>query len=343
MTPDQAIAEAEAVLEGKATLRPIYLVVGEESVLVERVVAALRRAADIERTAGFNLQRMIASEASAEAVVAAARTVPMMARRRVLLVGGVERWDKERRDDDAKDHPLDVLAEYAKAPVDSALVVLSASKLNGSRRLVKAAKSGEFYVACDPLRANELPGFVARSARGLGHELAAGAADAIAELCGPELASVVDAIERLSLYVGPGARIDHDAIAATITRVRLDDVWSLVDALSARDLRKALASLSDVTASREEGPRLLGAIGSRVRQLVKYEGARRAGQPPADAAKSAGVMPWKAQDIERTVTRLPRGTLERWLVLMAEADLALKGSRRPGDEVLGAMLTAMCR
>ncbi|MBM4357771.1 MAG: DNA polymerase III subunit delta [Deltaproteobacteria bacterium] len=343
MTPDQAIAEADAALTGSGSLRPVYVVVGEEQLLVERVVQALRRGADIERTAGFNLERMIASETSAERVVSAARTVPMMAKRRVILVSGLERWDKDRREDDTKHHPLDVIADYCAAPFDTALLVLSASKINGSRRMMKAAKKGDYLVVCEPLRRHELPPWIARTARSLGHDMAGSAAEALAELCGPELATVADALERLSLYVGPGVRIDEDAIAATITRVRLDDVWALVDAIAARDLKQALATLTDVTSNREEGPRLLGAIGSRVRQLLKYDGARRAGDGPAEAARLAGVVPFKAQDVERTVSRLPKGTLERWLMLMAEADLALKGSRRPGEEVLGTMLTAMCR
>jgi DNA polymerase-3 subunit delta len=343
VTPDQALAEAEAALTGKGALRPVYVVVGEEQLLIERVVQALRRAADIERTAGFNLERMIASETSAERVVSAARTVPMMARRRVILVSGLERWDKDKREDETRSHPLDVIADYCAAPFDTALVVLSASKLNGSRRMMKAAKKEDYLVVCEPLRRHELPPWIVRNARALGHDIASSAAESLAELCGPELGSVSDALERLSLYVGKGARIDEEAIAATITRVRLDDVWALVDAIAARDLRKALATLSDVSSSREEGPRLLGAIGSRVRQLLKYDGARRAGEGPAEAAKFAGVMPFKAQDVERTVSRLPRGTLERWLMMMAEADLALKGSRRSSEDVLGTMLTAMCR
>ncbi len=343
MTPEQAIAEAEAAIAGHGVLRPVYVIVGEEQWFADRVVAALRRASDVERTAGFNLQRLHASETSAESVVADARTMPMMARRRVLIVQGVDRWDKDKREDDSRAHPLDVLADYAASPVDSALLLLVGPKINGSRRLMRAAKKEDFVVSCEPLRRHELPRWIVATARSLGHPLRGGAAESLAELCGPELATVADAVERLSLYVGPGMPIDEDALAATITRVRLDDVWALVDAMAARDLKKTLATLADVSSSRDEGPRLLGAIGSRVRQLLKYEAQRRAGEGPSEAARLAGVAPFKAQDIERTVARLPRGTLERWLMLMAEADLALKGSRRDGEDVLATMLTAMCR
>jgi DNA polymerase-3 subunit delta len=338
MTPEQALAEAD-----RGPLRPVYLIVGEEQLLADRVVAALRKAADVERTAGFNLERRIAQETSAEAVVSAARTAPMMARRRVVIVSGLDRWDKDKQQDDSRAHPLDVIADYAAQPVDSALVLLCAPKLNGSRRLMRAAKKEGFLVSCEPLRRHELPSWIKRNARSLGHTITDGAAATLAELCGPELGPVVDALERLSLYVGQAAAIDEDAVAATITRVRLDDVWSLVDAVASRDLAVALVTLADVSTSRDEGPRLLGAVGSRVRQLLKYEGARRAGQSANEAARSAGVPPFKASDIERAISRIPKGTLERWLGLLAEADLALKGSKRGAQEVLATMLMAMCR
>lgn len=343
MTPEQAITEAEAALAGRGSLRPVYVVVGEEQLLVERVVEALRRAADIEKTAAFNFQRMIAAETSAEAVVSAARTVPMMARRRVILLSGLDRWDKDKREDASGQHPLDVLADYCAAPFDTALLVLSTPKLNGARRISKWAKKEGCWVSCEALRRHELPRWIVENARSLGHAMSVRASEALAELSGPDLATVADALERLSLYVGVGQPIDDAAIAATITRVRLDDVWALVDAVAARDLAKALETLGDVSAAREEGPRLLGAIGSRIRQLLKYDAARRGGAPSPDAARAAGVVPFKANDVERTVSRMPRGTLERWLMLMAEADLALKGSRRASDDVLATMLTEMCR
>jgi DNA polymerase-3 subunit delta len=311
--------------------------------LAERVVQALRKASDVERTAAFNVQRIHAGDGGAESAIAAARTVPMMARRRLVIVTGVDKWDKDKREDDTRAHPLDVLADYAMKPVDSTLLLLVASKINGARRLMRAAKKDDFLVSCDPLRRHELPGWIRSTARTMGHEIAPGAADALAELCGPELGPVLDALERLSLYVGNAARIDEQAVAATITRVRLEDVWSLVDAVAARDLDTALGALSDVASSRDEGPRLLGAIGSRIRQLVKFEAARRAGQPASEAAKAVGVPPFRANDLDRTVSKLPRGALERWIMLMAEADLALKGSKRDGREVLATMLLAMCR
>ena len=48
--------------------------------------------------------------------------------------------------------------------------------------------------------------------------------------------------------------------------------------------------------------------------------------------------------MSQTVRRMPRGTMGRWLHLLAETDLALKGQgRRGGRAILEGMVLSMCR
>jgi DNA polymerase-3 subunit delta len=350
VTPDQAIASARA-----DKLRPVYLVLGDERWFTQRVVAAIREAATKGGVAGFNEDKFQAGEASASSIVSAARMLPMMAPRRFVLVRGLERWEKKASDeadapsddDDAKPargaSPLDDLAEYVKAPVDTTVMVLVATKLNAQRRLVAAAKKGDFLVACDPVHRNGLAGMVSTMARDLGHAIDGHAADLLAEIAGPELSPVADAVERLSLYVGPGAPISEDDVATVVTRVRHSTVWELVDQIAARRLDRALAVLDDVIDARDGGLPLLGAIASSVRKLAKLESALAAGMSAAEAGQRAGVPPFKVGELQQTVRRLPRGKIASWLRLLAETDLALKSSRRSAQAILEAMIVDMCR
>ncbi len=351
MTPDQALATARA---GK--LRPVYLVLGEERWHTQRVVSALREATTKGGVAGFNEDKFTAGEASASAVVSAARMLPMMAPRRFVLVRGLERWEKKAADDEdeagaeedsAKGSrgaaPLDELAEYVKAPVDSTVLVLVATKLNAQRRLVTAAKKGDFVVACEAVSRGALPGVVTAMARERGHAIDARVADLLAETAGPELSPVADAVERLSLYVGPGAAIGEDAVAAVVTRLRQSTVWELLDTIATRRLDRALAVLDDVFDVRDGGLRLLATIAWSVRQLTKFESALAAGASGPEAAQRAGVPGFKVGEVAQTVRHMPRGKLTTWLRLLAEADLALKSSRRPAHAILEAMIVDMCR
>ncbi|WP_437644126.1 DNA polymerase III subunit delta [Sorangium sp. So ce362] len=338
-------------------LRPVYLVMGEERWLVDRVVSAIREAAAKGGIAGFNEDKFTAGDAPIESVLGAARMLPMMGPRRFVLVRSVERWEKKDDVDDGDDErggaggkrgaskqvsPLDALAEYAKAPSPSAVVVVVAAKLHGQRRLVTSAKKGDFLVACEPLNRRALPGFITSMAREKGNPISSDVADQLAELAGPELGYVVDAIERLSLYVGPKQPITEDAIAQVVIRVRQSTVWELIDALGRRRLDRALAALADAYDPRDGGLRLLGAVSWSVRQMVKFESALATGASQAEAAQRAGVAPFKANDVAQSIRQLPKGALAGWMRMLAETDLALKSSRRPAQAVLETMLIEMC-
>jgi DNA polymerase-3 subunit delta len=275
-------------------------------------------------------------------VLAAARTLPMLAARRLIVVRSIERWEP-REGGKGKDEALDRLADYVKDPVPSSVVVLLATKLDKRRRLVTAALKAGCVVSCDALARAELPGWIARHASDKGNRLARGVADLIAELAGPELAPVADAVERLCLYAGQAAEVTEEHVAECLVRLRAASIWQLVDAVGRRDVGLALTMLHDVYDPQDRGIRLVGVLAWSARQLVKFESGTRAGLGPEDAAKRAGAPPFKARDLSRQVQRIPRAELERWLETLAEVDLALKGgSKRPAKAVLEHAIIELC-
>jgi DNA polymerase-3 subunit delta len=138
--------------------------------------------------------------------------------------------------------------------------------------------------------------------------------------------------------------VDEDAIAACVARVRTADTWALVGAVGARDLSRALRTLADAYDPRERGLPLLGALAWSIRQLARYQAATDGGSSPDEAARAAGVFqPFRARELAARARQVKSKEVERWMLVLAEADLALKGSRRPPDAVLEDMLTRLCR
>jgi DNA polymerase-3 subunit delta len=344
LTPAAAIAEAK-----KGALRPVYVIMGEERYLRDQVVRELRAAALGNGLADFNEDKFTAGEVDIDKVISAARTVPMMAPRRVVLLRSVERWDAggDARASDKSDRgpaPLDRLAEYAQAPIDSTCMVLTASKLDGRRKLSAIAKKQGFVVQCDVLDRRELPGFIVDRCAERKTEIDRDTADLLAEIAGPELGHVVDAIERLALYVGEGNPITEEAISACVARVRTADSWAVVGAVAQRDLKAALVALADAYDPRDRGLPLLGALAWSIRQLARFDAARSGGASVDEAAKTAGVFqPFRARELAARAKLLRPKEIERWLVVLAETDVALKSSRRPADAILEDMLTKLCR
>jgi DNA polymerase-3 subunit delta len=348
MSPEQAVAEAR-----KGELRPVYLVYGDERYLQTIVVSELRKAVIGAVDLGLNEDHFDAAEADVDAVLSAARTLPMMAKHRLVIVRQVERWEpkgdaKAEAKPDAKSEgkgkagALDRLADFA-AKASPSTVLILVGKLDARRRLVLLAKKAGFIVDCETPPRNAIPAWLARRAKEREKTLAPGVAELLADIAGPELSRLDDAIERLALYVGTESEITEDAVADAIAGVKPSSVWELVSAVGRRDLGAALATLSRVYDPKDRGLPLLGTLAWSTRQLIKFSAATARGLSPVDAARHAGAPPFKANDLADQSRRITPADLERWLRTLSEVDLALKGgSKRPPQAILESMVITLC-
>jgi DNA polymerase-3 subunit delta len=312
------------------TIPAAVVVTGSERFFVDRAVAALRKAIVGEGPSGFNEDVFEGKSSSAARISDAARTLPMLASHRLVLVRDVDAMATAE---------LDKLADYLEQPSPSACVALLAEKLDGRTRLAKRAQKLDLVVEAAPLRLSDLRGFVQAEAQRRGLKLAPDAAAALIDAIGNDLPAIDDALERLGLYVGERAAIDLAAVEACITRVRVESIWALVDAVGMRDRRTALRAASSLLADREPPLRILAMVARQLRIVSRMQSALASGAPPQDAARMAGAPPFKARELASAARRFDRHSLAHAFAVLAQADLALKGSKRPPDAVLqGAIL-----
>ncbi|MEM9074720.1 MAG: DNA polymerase III subunit delta [Myxococcota bacterium] len=330
MKVEQAIADGRS---GK--LRAAYLLVGSETFLVERATRLLRAAAIGDRgVPGFNEDVFHGAKSlDGGKVVAAAQTLPMMADRRFLLIRHV---DQSSSDCQA------ALAAYLAAPNPSTVLVMTAHKVAGNTKLGKAAKKHKARFDANAMKGAALRDFAVSEAEARGHTLAPNAAAALLDALGDDLSAIDDAIERLSLFVGAGQRIDEAAVEACVTRVRADTIWALVDAVSMRDAAKASAAAQSLLADREPPLRILAMVARQIRMVAKMRDALARGISAGDAAREAGVPPFKANAMKEAARRFSLQELTRAFDILADTDLMLKGSRVPGDVALHHAVLALC-
>ncbi|MBW2460530.1 MAG: DNA polymerase III subunit delta [Deltaproteobacteria bacterium] len=310
---------------------PIVVLVGAERFLIERATGLLKVAALGDGPAGFNDDIFHGRGLDAKRVSAAARTLPMMANARYVLVRDAHQ---------VKD--LDPLVEYLDDPSPTSCVVISGDKLDGRSRFVKAAKKKKVYCEAKAVKPGELRNFASNEAQARGHSLEGPASQALVDSIGADLAAIDDALERLSLFVGAGAAIDIAAVEACVTRVRTDSIWALVDAVSVRNLPRALAAASSLLADREPPLRILAMVARQVRMVAKMREALASGLKGPEAAKRAGAPPFKARELTEAARRFRMTDLENAFRTLAQADLALKGAKRPHGRVLEEAIMALC-
>ncbi len=315
------------------SLRPVYVLVGTERLLIERAIDALRNAVDELGAPGFNVELFDGKGLDAARVTSAARTLPMMADRRFVLV---------RRFDAMSPSEQNHLATYLDDPSETACVVLTAEKLDGRSKLAKTAKKKGFLIEAKPLRGQELREFIRAEAASRNHTIAPRAVEALLDAVGDDLGAIDDALERLSLFVGPGQRIDANAVIQCVTRIRVESIWSLVDAIGMKDLRKGIAAAQSLLDDREPPLRLLAMVARQLRIVARMREALSEGLRPQDAAKRAGAPPFKASELTESARRFTADSLGDAFALIAETDRALKSSKRPPDLILQNAVLELC-
>ena len=317
----------------KGSLDPVYVLVGTERLLIERAVGAVRKAVDSMGAPGFNVDVFDGKGLEASRVIAAAQTLPMMADTRLVLLRHADAMTPTEQTN---------LAEYLHDPSDSTCLLLTATKLDGRAKLSKAAKKNGYLVEAKPLRGIALREFIRAEATAREHAIAPPAIEALLDAVGDDLAAIDDAMERLSLFVGAGQRIDAEAVATCVTRIRVESIWSLVDAIGLKDRRKGIAAAQSLLDDREPPLRLLAMVARQLRIVARMREALSEGLRAQDAAKRAGAPPFKAGDLTESARRFTADSLGRAFTLIAETDRALKSSKRPPDTILQDAVLALC-
>jgi DNA polymerase-3 subunit delta len=317
---------------------PVLLIYGKERYLVDRALQTVRERVLDPRTRDFNYELFQGKEATGDRVVNAARTLPMMARRRLVLVRDL---DAMKADEQAK------LIPYLEAPAPETCLVLEAEKLDQRTRFGQAAKKRARSVKLEPLYERQLIGFVRAEARRRGVRFDTGAAELLCDDIGADLGALADTIERLALFAAQkpdGGAVSAADVEAQVPGGRQRTVFELADAVGRGDRGRALAILSAMMDGRESGVRIVAMLSRHVRQLWTADALLREKTPRAELAPALGVPPFFVDGIVDQARRIGQGGERAFRALhdaLYRADRALKSSRLEEPRLLEGLIMEM--
>ena len=257
-------------------------------------------------------------------------TPSLFGERRALLVS------------DAKalpDEGVRELARYLEAPDPGAPLVLVAvvgDRAKAPAALVKLVK-GVGTVTEVKIQRKELPGWLLKRATAKGLDLAPDGAAALVDTLGEDPGALERALEQLATAFS-GERITREIVARQFRGLGEQHVWDLCDRAFSRDLPGAMRSLRTLLEAGEAGLMLLGAITSRLRDLIRVASLPER-LAPADAARQAGLrFDWQVRRYRQQAERFSAQDLAGLHERIAWADRALKSGAT--DDVVLPMLVA---
>jgi len=307
---------------------PVYLIHGAEDLLRADAVAAVAAAVLTEGLEAFNDDRFEGASCDASAVVGAARTLPVMAERRLVVVRGADRLAADK---------LELLTDYLNDPSPTTTLVLEAAKVDLRKGPFNKVKSVGHVVSCAPPNERGAADWLETRARDLGRPITRDAAEFLAAYTGTSLGSLAAELDKAVAFAGEGGRIDLDTVSETAVGGRVASVFELTDALGERRAGDALRALYTLLEGGEAALRVQGMIVRHFRQLWRAREALEGGA--GDLASALGVPPFVAGKLRTQARRYRDAELGDAFVRFARVDLDLKGGavddrRTLEDEVL---------
>jgi DNA polymerase-3 subunit delta len=313
----------------------VYCLHGAERYLIDRFVAALRAAvlaADGGKVNAFNQETLDIKENGLGAVLNAAKTLPMFARRRLVLARGI---------DQLKSDDLEPLGPYLADPNPSTCLVLVGDKIDGRLRVFQTLRKAGHLHEFPRLRDRELGMWLAREAAARKIPLDKDAALALADSAGPDLGRMSLALDQLALFAGEGTRITRDHVEALVSETRERSVFELTKAIGAGDRTRALRLLTNMLRNREPPLRIQFMLLRQLRQIWTAKELAGAGVPRMEIASHIGLPPFFLDDALVPARRMSVATLERSLRRLHTADRMLKSSRVDPDVQIARLVMGL--
>ena len=285
------------------SVHPVYLIVGDDEAEMMQLTAELSALVE-EDLRAFNLERLYANEKgiTPSAIVQAARTLPMLGDRRVVIVLRAERILKPKRrsskaadvdadsaagEDEEPPSDLDAIEAYVASPEPQNTLVFVAADVDRQRKVYKALQKHATIIECWGLKggkdarvdlrqvAREAEQLVKQAVAAAGQQIEPAAARLVAERAGTDIGRLRADVERLLLFAAGKPRITVGDATEIVSAETAQDDWAVTNAIARGDAADALRHLGLALDCGGVSYQILGQLAWFVREKLTAADPRR--------------------------------------------------------------------
>ncbi len=305
----------------QAPLLPLYIISGDEPLLVQEACDSLRHAA---KQQGFSERELYHGDANMnwQHLLQSANSMSLFAERKVIEV----RNSSAKPNDAAKQ----ALLEYAANPSPDTLLILVFPKLDRNTQKAKwysALESVGGSLTIWPINLAQFHRWVEQRLKSAGLNATSDAVAILASRVEGNLLACVQEIEKLTLLMGDQP-IDGAAMANAVVDSARFDVFSLIDRATSGDARAAVRTLQGLREEGTDATVVLWALAREIRALNALHFAKSSGGNFDAVARQQGIFDNRVGLVRHALNRLKPGLLRLLLRQCALADRAIKGASK---------------
>ncbi len=243
-------------------IAPIYVIVGKDGFLVNKECEAVLSSVMDPDERDMAMYAVDADKADISDVLDELRTLPFLAKRRVVVIREADKFVSAFREQ---------LEKYLDNPSKRGVLVITVSTWPKTTKLAKKAeKIGETIVTADIKPWNLADYAIGYAQSEHKKKLNKTAAQLIVDRAGDDVAMVCGEVDKLATYVGEASQITADDTSQLCGNNREFDLFAVIDEMSAGKTAVAIGKLRNMfTADKDAEYTVVGGLAFHFRRMFK--------------------------------------------------------------------------
>ncbi len=301
----------------RGEIYPLYFLHGDETFLIDEALASIEHATIGEGMRDFNLNTFYGGEAEASQIRDAVETLPMMSPVRLVVVKDAHSLtDKE----------WDFLMPLVENIVPTTAFVCVATKIDKRKKHIKRFMEKGVVVEFKRPYEDKIPDWIRTLAKKHELKLQGEAVELFHQLVGSNLQDINAELGKLNQFLGGKKTATVDDVLKAVSRVRLDSVFDLTDAIGRNDRARALDCLVNLLDNGQNEIGVLAMISRHVRNLKLVSDGLKEGLAGQRLSSKAGISPYFLRSYVEQARAWSDRKIEKTFQALLDTDRALKSS-----------------
>lgn len=315
----------------------VYLFTGPEELNKREALDALRRALLPVGLEALNEVRL--ENCSAQEIIDAAVTLPVMCDRRLVIVRDWQLLTAGKAKNEDRDSEL--FREWLKNAPDSCCIVFyCALEVDGRKKLVSALKKLPGYVDFQYISGATLMKWCAKRLKPHGKKLSQQALDEMTLMAGSDLTRLSGELQKLVDYSADRSEITIEDVRRIVVPTPEYSVFTILDYLLGGKLPNAVETAERLMQNGTDAMRLIMLMSNQLRLDTHVKLADDARRPlsPEDMRQLNKLSSGRLYHIRNQIRGIPAAELEKRYLRCAEAEYAIKSGQARDKIALNVLM-----
>ena len=295
------------------SFKPCYLIYGDEAYLRlqnrDKLVKALGGGGN---SMNFNIYK--GDNISPAEIIDMAETMPFLSDRRVILV----------EDSGLFKEGCPELADYLKSPSETTVFIFVEEEVDKRKDMYKAVSKQGFDMDCTTQDSEMLKKWIRSRFAAEGKDISPRAQAVLLDRVGTDMSNIATEIEKLICYCIDRNSITEEDIDTVCANYLSSSIFTMTDAISAQDQKKAMEVYYDLLALKEPPAKILAMITRQFNLMLQVKEMTEGRKSSGEIASALKIQPFLVGKYQGWARRYSFSQLKYALELCASNDEAVK-------------------